>query len=354
MKIFDRLCEVLRTEKGAVLATIISASGSTPAPSQSKMLIRTKGDGSAIGTVGGGCLDQNILLSLSDAAFTGGARILTFHLNDDDSDAGLTCGGTVHVLVEELDESFRPIYEHAVRRLSVGNGSYILTRVAGAPCKSLLDEGGAVIEGSKLPADILKEIGKILRVEKEPEGSRQVKSASGEYVLEYIEPVPRLIIFGGGHVGKIVSRCGAIAGFSVTIVDDREQYANRERFPEAENILCEDFEEAVETIQISPGDFIVIVTRGHKHDERILGKVAAFYRNDIGPKYIGMIGSKRKIQLSYERLIANGVSKEVLAQVHAPVGLDIGAETAEEIGVSIVAELIAVRRRSGQKLSFRA
>ena len=344
MKIFEQLCETLRVEKGAVLATIIAASGSTPAPSQSKMMIRTKGDGRQIGTVGGGCLDQNIMLSLNDAAFTGSARILTFHLNDDDSDTGLTCGGTVHVLVEELVESMCSFYEHVLRRQGTGSGSFILTRIGGTLLKSLLDENLEMIDGSPAPSGVIEIVRGVVSKNAEFAGSQPIQSGEDEFVLEYIEPPPRLIIFGGGHVGRIVSRCGAIAGFSITIVDDREPYANRERFPEAENILCESFDDAVSTLKVTVADYVVIVTRGHKHDERILEAIVKFH-----PKYIGMIGSKRKIQLSYENLAARGVPRELLAAVHAPVGLDIGAETAEEIGVSIVAELIAVRRGGSKR-----
>jgi xanthine dehydrogenase accessory factor len=339
MNIFERICEVLQSDNEAALATIISASGSTPAPGQSKMLIRTKQDFSTIGTVGGGCLDQYIVLSLNDVKFTGAARVLTYNLNDDESDTGLTCGGTVHVMVESLDVSAERIFRKLLERHKQRLASYLLTGLNGISRKSLLDENGNVLFGNTLSPDILKKIATMVARYSAINGAQRVQQGSEVYILEYIEPPVRVIIFGGGHVGKSASRCGALAGFSITIVDDREPYANRERFPEAEQICCESFDDAIHSLRISRDDYVVIVTRGHRYDEQILEKLLPFE-----PRYIGMIGSRRKIQLSYERLEARGISHETLAKIHAPIGLEIGAETAEEIGVSIIAELIAVRR----------
>jgi xanthine dehydrogenase accessory factor len=339
MKIFERICEVLREDNGAVLATIVDVSGSTPAPGQSKMLIRSMRDYSAIGTVGGGCLDQYIMLSLNDGKFTGAARVLTYHLNDDDSDTGLTCGGTVHVMVESITAEMEPLFLMLRQRRKDARGSYLLTGLGQISAKSLLDEDGRIICGAPAAPVLLEQIHTLVSRKQRPEGSRRLQSEGAECVLEYIEPPVRVIVFGGGHVGRIALKCGALAGFSMTIVDDREHYANRERFPEADAVVCQGFEDAMDSLKITNDDFIVIVTRGHKYDEQILEKIVPLH-----PRYIGMIGSKRKVALSYERLRARGISQVDLDSVHAPIGLDIGAETAEEIGVSIVAELVAVRR----------
>ncbi len=159
-----------------------------------------------------------------------------------------------------------------------------------------------------------------------------------EIFVEPILPAPRLYIFGGGHVSLSLSRAAHDAGFEIVVVDDRESFANTERFPMAAEIFTS-FEQAFEKIEPNPSSYLVIVTRGHKDDMRVL-KWAAETR----ARYVGMIGSKRKVLAVYRALENEGIPAESLAKVHAPVGLDIGAQTPEEIAVSIVAELIAIRR----------
>lgn len=159
-----------------------------------------------------------------------------------------------------------------------------------------------------------------------------------EIFVEPVLPSPRLYIFGGGHVSLSLSRAAHLAGFEIIVVDDRESFANHERFPVAAEIHTS-FEDAFEKIHPNSSSYLVIVTRGHKDDMRVL-KWAA----ETPARYIGMIGSKRKVLAVYRALEKEGISPESLAKVHAPVGLDIGAQTPEEIAISIVAELVAVRR----------
>jgi len=167
-----------------------------------------------------------------------------------------------------------------------------------------------------------------------------VCGGSLQVFVEPLVPAPRLYIFGGGHVGLAVSRVATIAGFETVVADDREQFANRERFPDAKQVLSGDMDEI--TSSLSPGDssYIVIVTRGHRHDLRVLR-----WAVETPAHYIGMIGSAHKVLAIYQQLEAEGVSAERLKRVFAPIGLDIQAATPEEIGVAIVAELIAIRRR---------
>jgi xanthine dehydrogenase accessory factor len=162
-----------------------------------------------------------------------------------------------------------------------------------------------------------------------------------EIFVEPVLPAPRLFIFGGGHVSLSLSQTAHQAGFEIVVVDDRESFANRERFPVAAEIHAS-FEDAFEKIRPNSSSYLVIVTRGHKDDLRVLKWAAG-----TPARYIGMIGSKRKVLAVYRVLEKEGISVEKLARVHAPVGLDIGAQTPEEIAVSIVAELIAIRRGAG-------
>jgi xanthine dehydrogenase accessory factor len=148
-----------------------------------------------------------------------------------------------------------------------------------------------------------------------------------------------MVIFGAGHISTQVSKIAVIAGFRTTIVDNRPVYANKERFPEAENVHSGEFEDSFEAIVPTENTYLVIVTRGHQEDENVL-------RWAVGTqaRYIGMIGSKRKIRTIAETLIGEGISRERIERVHMPIGLDIGAVTPEEIAVAIVAEAIQIRR----------
>lgn len=161
-----------------------------------------------------------------------------------------------------------------------------------------------------------------------------------EIFIEPILPIPVLYLFGAGHVAHNVYKVARVAGFDVIVVDDRESYANRERFPEARDIFADDFERVTAQLAPSESSFIVIVTRGHRDDMRLLR-----WAVDTPASYIGMIGSKRKVISIYRELENEGVQPKCFERVHAPVGLDIGAVTPEEIAVAVVAEMIAVRRR---------
>lgn len=161
-----------------------------------------------------------------------------------------------------------------------------------------------------------------------------------EVFVEPILPQPMLYIFGGGHVSMALALTAHTAGFGIGVVDDRETFANAERFPMAQEIYTT-YEEAFEKLKPGASSYLVIVTRGHRDDMRVLGWAA-----NTGARYVGMIGSRRKVLSVYEALEREGVSADKLANVHAPVGLEIGALTPEEIAISITAELIAVRRQA--------
>jgi xanthine dehydrogenase accessory factor len=158
--------------------------------------------------------------------------------------------------------------------------------------------------------------------------------------IEPVLPPASLYIFGAGHVALNLYRTAKNAGFDVTVVDDRENYANRERFPDAKEIIAEDFEKAMARLRPSETSSIVIVTRGHRDDMRVLR-----WAVETRARYVGMIGSKRKTITIFRELVKEGIPESLFERVHAPVGLDIGAITPEEIAVAITAELIAVRRR---------
>lgn len=174
--------------------------------------------------------------------------------------------------------------------------------------------------------------------------SQEIKTfniSDNEIVLiEPYFPKPRLIVFGGGHIAKPLSEFANRVGFSVTVIDDRPYFANTLRFPHAKEVICEDFKRSFDLIDFREDDFVVIVTRGHRYDGLVL-------RNVINKKlkYIGMIGSKRRVKGLKEELISEGFSKEALDNINSPIGLDIYAITPDEIAISIVGELISVKNK---------
>ncbi|HUQ91404.1 MAG TPA: XdhC/CoxI family protein [Bryobacteraceae bacterium] len=157
--------------------------------------------------------------------------------------------------------------------------------------------------------------------------------------VEPVLPQPFAYIFGAGHVSKSLSKVATMAGFATVVIDDREQFANRERFPEADQVCAGEYEELCSKLEINESSYIIIVTRGHRDDMRVL-------RWAVGTqaRYIAMIGSKRKTIGVVKELEKDGIAREAFEKIHAPMGLDIGAITPEEIAVAVVAEMIAVRR----------
>ena len=166
-----------------------------------------------------------------------------------------------------------------------------------------------------------------------------------EIFIEPVLPPAELYIFGAGHVAASLYKVARIAGFDITVVDDREVYASRERFPEAQEVIAEDFDKVTSRLQPSESSYIVIVTRGHRDDMRVLR-----WAVQTPARYVGMIGSKRKTITIFKELQKEGLAPELFDRVHAPVGLDIGAITPEEIAVAITAELIAKRRNVEREL----
>ena len=168
-----------------------------------------------------------------------------------------------------------------------------------------------------------------------------------EVMIEVTERPATLLIVGGGHVGQSLATVAAHTGFTVVVIDDREAFANAERFPMADTVICGDFVEELRRFPIDQTTYIVLVSRGHKQDETSLKEVVV-----SDAVYVGMIGSRRRVGTVLTHLAREGIAHEILERVHTPIGLDIGAETPEEIAVSILAEIIAVRRGgTGRKMS---
>lgn len=301
-----------------------------------KMLVRT--DGARWGTVGGGCLEGE----LTEIALAVGARgqpeLVEQHLNADlAGDIGLTCGGTVEVFVEPVypHPALAALYRGAVAVVAGGRTGVCITALpwGDGPAKVLVVDGvivaGDLDPDSEAALTLASAVG---------ETAHRARLGAREAVVEPIVVPPSLVVFGGGHVGFHVARVARLAGFRVTVVDDRADYANRDRFPGCQ-VIAAPYHEVRSHVALPRDAFVVITTRGHEHDAVVLEQIL-----QDPPRYVGMIGSRRKAALTFRALAARGVPSERLARVRSPVGLAIGADTPGEIAVSIVAQLVAERR----------
>jgi xanthine dehydrogenase accessory factor len=330
-----------------VWCAVVETRGSTPQKAGAAMLVFP--DGSQRGTLGGGCIEAEVKQRALGvlAAGTGRAEVLTFCLDDNYGwDDGLICGGRMSILAEPLglngsQEHAAAYYQRLRALVEEGCGCtevVVLTGQPGLPPGSrfLFDAEGrtaAQLADSLAPEGLARHL---IALDRRPRPAVHGGVA-------YLPVLPRvtLLIVGGGHVGQAVAQLAAEVDFDVWVLDDRERYASRERFPSACRHLVGDIGSTLRELgcsDITPSTYAIIVTRGHAHDEEALYHLAG-----TAAGYVGMIGSRRKIKLIYEDLRARGIREETLAKVHAPLGLDIGSQTVPEIAVSIVAELIASR-----------
>jgi xanthine dehydrogenase accessory factor len=312
--IWRAAAELARAGSGGALATVARTTGSTPVPVGTKMLVGSAGR--LEGSVGGGCVEADVL-EAAQAAAGHGPVIRTHHLNADIAgDLGLSCGGTVEIVVEPLVQ--QPAYVAALEAAAAAEQGTLTTA---------LDWSHGPRKQFSPAAD--------------PNGPAASLSADRHTMVEHLLLAPRVIVFGAGHVGSAIANAAAVAGFRVVVVDDRPEFANPERFSSAMRVVAASVDAALTQVAIASQDAVVIATRGHRHDAVILERVAT-----SGAGYVGLLGSRRKQAVVTKALRAAGVSAAALERVRVPVGLAIGAETPEEIAVSVTAELIAWRRRA--------
>jgi xanthine dehydrogenase accessory factor len=315
MNIWRAAAELARAAAPAALATVARVRGSTPVPAGTKMLVGA--EGRLLGTVGGGCVEAEVIAAALGAQSQRRPALLTHHLNADlAGDLGLSCGGTVDIFVEPLvaDEA----YIRALDAAGAADSGLVRTAVewTQGPVKTF--EPLPPRSAGKAPATVTRD---------------------GRFVEERLTAPPRLFVFGAGHVGAAIARAAAAAGFRVTVIDDRAEYADAGRFGDDIAVLAAEADAALARHPLTAADAVVIATRGHRNDALILERVAT---SPAG--YVGLLGSRRKKAVVTKGLTAGGVPARSLARVRVPVGLAIGAVTPEEIAVSVVAELIAWRR----------
>jgi xanthine dehydrogenase accessory factor len=348
--IYRNMEELLRRGRSVVLATIVHQEGAAPRKVGAKCLFVE--DGPLVGTIGGGLLEARALVEAKKVLESGKPRLMRFSLRGVEvTQTDMLCGGDVDVFLEPaLSES--SAYALMVRRileiLNSGDSGVLAT---------VIDEDwwrGGEVPKLFFSMDELKWSGvgnDSLRQSDLNEWIRQAAASlrSGAMVLdtpkgdvsvffESIYSQALLYIFGGGHISRQIVPLAARVGFEVVVLDDRPEFADPSRFPEAKLVRILPFNDVVGTLPVGGSSYLVIVTRGHLYDKTVLAQALS-----TNARYVGMIGSRRKRELIFSKLLEEGFTRDDLARVHSPIGLNIGAETPEEIAVSIVAELIQVR-----------
>ncbi len=337
-KILPRLLAALRGGESVIVGTVIEQSGSTPRSPGAKMLVGA--DGVLHGTIGGGEMEGHCYQEAKKLYEKGEWRLLPFTLdNTRAADAGMVCGGNLTVLLlritpDQLDlaEALEAADRNRERSILV-----ISLPDDGVPQLSLLT-GEKGCTGAPLTAETAGAVRSRARRSRLP---YQLESGSDRFYVEPQIESGTLWLIGAGHVSLATAKAAAAVDFTVRVCDDRAEFANRSRFPEAEEVrVLENFDSIFP--RLGADDYVVIVTRGHAHDEEVLKQ--ALCRS---PGYIGMIGSRRKRDAAWQRLLNAGFTRSQLDTVHCPIGLPIGADTPEEIAVSIVSELIRHRAGTG-------
>jgi xanthine dehydrogenase accessory factor len=345
--VFEEAVHQLEQGGPVVVATVVRTKGSTPQKPGAKLLVRE--DGSGVGTLGGGCVEGDIWYAAKELMRRGGAaQHREYQLNEElAAEDGLVCGGTMYFLIDpayepqqllpyarEIDAAYRGEAPVALATVVVpGDGNRVQTGAklfirADGSTEGTLGEPGI----DRKAADLGRELMAHGR-------SEYVATEDGvEYFVEAYTTPPQLVICGGGHVSKAIAPLAKPLGFRLFITDDREEFANSDRFPEADIVLPVKPEDALAQLPINANTFIVIATRGHRDDNVALDAAAK-----TSARYIGLMGSRRKTILIYEDLIRSGVSIERIKEIRSPIGLDIHARTPEEIAVSIMAEVLMFR-----------
>ncbi|HVN97468.1 MAG TPA: XdhC family protein [Syntrophorhabdaceae bacterium] len=320
--------EYLDRGESGVLATIVKRTGATPQGAGAKMFIGA--DGRMFGTVGGGCLEAEIWQNSRKILKTKEADVFRYVLDGKNvEDDGMICGGNIDVLLEPVDEKYRDLYRQISGFKAQGKKAVTITSYGARGFTKTLCTSEDELIGDLTGHE--KDIAAPVFHEKKP-------TVLDNRVVEPIVSSSTLYLYGAGHVSQFICRLAKTMDFAVTVFDDRVEFANRERFPEADNVIVDDFGNALKYADDEDNIYAAVVTRGHKHDALVLEQILTRPH-----RYIGMIGSKRKIRIIFDYLETKGFGESLLQSIYAPIGVDINAETPQEIALSIVAEIVKVR-----------
>jgi xanthine dehydrogenase accessory factor len=332
-----------------VLATVTETIGSAPQKAGCSALFDKTGLLS--GTVGGGVMEGKVLQIVQNTLRSNRSGLYHFELDHDISQyEEAVCGGRMTILVDATPENHLEIFEQMNHSLRHRIPGVLVTKVNKAPDNQISIHRFWVNEHSmdNLPHENFHQIAPEIRnmLEDDNPGNYKEVAAQGEeqdvrFFLEKVFPLPQLVIIGAGHIGKALSHLGNLLDFEITVIDDREEYANYENLPDADHIIVDEIGNALTRLDIAADTYVVIVSRGHVHDAEAL-------KSCIGSEaaYLGMIGSKRKVSLMRKQFMDEGwATAEQWDAVHTPVGLKIYSKTVQEIAVSIAAQLILIRNQ---------
>ncbi|WOD41547.1 XdhC/CoxI family protein [Nodosilinea sp. E11] len=315
---FQQLAQTL--EGGpAVLATVTAVKGSVPREVGARLVVDANGQ--AFNTIGGGAGEAKVLHQAQEVLKTGEKQFVDIDLSGaPQRQTQGVCGGHMRVWLERWQGETAKLLVHSILR-SLQNGQSVILVTP--------------FEQDKAPYLI--------------EDVAQVDPAIA--LVETLQPPPTLLIVGAGHVGIQLAKVAHLAGFQIAVQDDRPEWANADHYPQASQILAEPVDQAIASLTHHPNLYAALVTRGYTYDFEALQHLL---QRPVPCRYIGMIGSEKRVRQVYGAIAQTGISKETLATIYGPIGLDIGALTPEEIAVSITAELIMVRRGgTGRSLSKR-
>ena len=345
--VFDEATNLLKDGIPLVLATVIDTKGSTPQKSGAKLLVRE--DGSGVGTLGGGCVEGDIWFAAKELMKSkGGPQYRDYELNEElAAEDGLVCGGTMYFLIDPVYEPDQFLnFSEQISKAYQGNGSVALATIIKNGSNTNLKIGSKMMInhlneitgslGNKKLEDDACRIAKKLMIHG---GNQYLKTEDGsECFIEAFTTPPQLVLCGGGHVSKAIASLAKPLGFQLFITDDRHEFSNSGRFPEADLLVNKKPEEALKELPINPNTFIIIATRGHRYDNVALEAAAR-----TSASFVGLLGSKRKTILIYEDLLRDGIPIERVREIRSPLGLSINARTPEEIAISIISEILMFR-----------
>ena len=337
----------LKDGQPCVLATVVRTKGSTPQKAGAMLLVRQ--DGTGVGTLGGGCVEGDIWFAAKEILrLNGGAEFKDYYLNEDIAARdGLVCGGTMYFYLEPLrdQKDFITVGNEILEAYDGGQPvslATVVNAVDGGPAlgSKLLLRSDGTVSGSFGNAEFDAQVIVVSRKVADIGANESFNLSDGtEVFVDGFTTPPTLVMVGGGHVGKATADLAYSLGYRVYLVDDRPEFCNEERFPYAEERVIETYDKWTDHLDLNVNSFVVVATRGHRFDDMALESALK-----TRARYIGVLGSRRKTIMIYRRLLQQGVPLERIKEVYAPIGLNIGAVEPEELAVSIMSEIIMVRR----------
>jgi xanthine dehydrogenase accessory factor len=352
---YHQVKQLIEESETLAIATIVSTLGSTPREVGAQMVVTSSGE--ILGTIGGGCGEAEVCREAVQVIRSHKPAMVKVELIDDiESDSPAVCGGILNVFIDpwwkDPDAICTGLADELLQAHNDGAAAVAVTVVRAENCTDVAEgekcfiRDGALrvgnIRNKELLQIILQESGTRVRREESQLVSLAIPGTECrvDVFFQILTAIRKVIILGAGHLAVPLVKFARILGFHITVIDDRVMYASRQRFPDADEVMVGNMAETLGGMEITPQTYIVLITRGHQFDEPCLRKVIR-----SPAKYIGMIGSRRRIKACFIRFRdEEGIPEELLKRVYAPIGLDIRAESPEEIALAIVSEIVKVRR----------